>query len=51
MTFAVGICEVKATVPDVAGKSSTVVPATAGACKDTVPDVSPAITNELMSFP
>lgn len=38
-------------VPLVAGKVSIVVPATAGACRVTDPDVSPEITNELMFFP
>jgi hypothetical protein len=41
MTFGVEICEVKATVPDVAGKSNTVDPATAGSCNVTLPDVLP----------
>ena len=39
------------TVPLVAGRVSTVVPDTAGACRVTEPDVSPEITNELMFFP
>jgi hypothetical protein len=39
------------TVPLVLGKVRIVVPAIAGACNATVPDVSPAMIKELMAYP
>ena len=40
-----------AIVPDAAGSVTVTLPATAGADRVTEPDVSPAITTELMVFP
>lgn len=38
-------------VPLTEGRVRMVVPATAGACSATVPDVSPAMIKELMVYP
>ena len=46
-----GVDAVVTIVPLVVGKVSVVVPATAGACRVTAPEVSPLITMLAMSFP
>jgi hypothetical protein len=44
------VVAVVTTVPDVEGKVNTVVPATVGASKVTVPDMSPDMTTELIIY-